>query len=249
MTTNFWDTTPRAGTGTPTSTPFDPNNPFPTAPGALDYMRQQQMAPWSDAEWASLPSNQGRDTSTDRWRPGGGAAMDTGNLLDALHGARTSPIAAFVRSNMNNPGAIRQAMMQHGVGFDQIMAATGYTPTQVSDYVNQSGDQGLKESWQRFQTPPAGSQPAVTTTPEFSWGHGATAAVEPPDATSNATSTPTPVYTPPSLTATPAPTSAQPTTQTTNFTPNFMPPTTQTSTNQIGQAEKRTTLGRPQALW
>ena len=54
-------------------------------------------------------------------------------------------ISSFVAANLSNPSVIASAMQQYGLSANDVAAATGYSPQQVSDYIAtaSSGDSGV----------------------------------------------------------------------------------------------------------
>ena len=60
-------------------------------------------------------------------------------------GVSGSDIVNFVNANMGDPATIASAMQQYGLSANDVAAATGYSPQQVSDYIAtaSSGDSGV----------------------------------------------------------------------------------------------------------
>jgi hypothetical protein len=52
-------------------------------------------------------------------------------------------IRDFVTANLKDPGKIAEAMKEHGVSFDRIQAATGYSRKQIVDFVMASSNKAL----------------------------------------------------------------------------------------------------------
>jgi|GEM_PF-4651958 len=71
-------------------------------------------------------------------------AIDSGQ--NALASPSQEEIKAFIQANANNPAAIAAAMQQYGVSIGQIAEATGSSQTDVTNYVNNSGNAYLQST-------------------------------------------------------------------------------------------------------
>ncbi|HSI05113.1 MAG: hypothetical protein ACAI38_18180 [Myxococcota bacterium] len=76
-------------------------------------------------------------------------------------------IADFIRANIQNPNAIASAMVQYGVSFARVQAATGSSAADIATYVASSNSDSLKRLYAQQTSAPATTTPTTpTTTPD-----------------------------------------------------------------------------------